>query len=124
MITELGEGKYLLLTTFRKNGTAVPTPVWVVPGEGAVVYAWTARDTGKVKRIRRSGAVEIGACDVRGNPKGASIPARARILDDAASDRVRAGITKKYGILGWLTVFGSRLRRGRTGTVGIEITPA
>ncbi|KOV85856.1 PPOX class F420-dependent oxidoreductase [Nocardia sp. NRRL S-836] len=122
MITELGEGKYLLLTTFRKDGTAVPTPVWVVPGGNGVIHAWSARDTGKVKRIRRSGDVEVGACDFRGNPQGASVKARARLLDDDASDAVRARIAKKYGIAGWLTVFGSKLRRGRTGTVGIEIT--
>ncbi len=124
MITELGEGKYLLLTTFRKDGTAVPTPVWVVPGDGGVIYAWSARDTGKVKRIRRSGEVEIGACDVRGNPKGESVKARARLLDDDASDEVRARISKKYGLFGRLTVLGSKLRRGRTGSVGIEITAA
>ncbi|MEV6715482.1 PPOX class F420-dependent oxidoreductase [Lentzea sp. NPDC051208] len=125
MITELGEGKYLLLTTFRKDGTPVPTPVWVVTGESDdVVYAWSARDTGKVKRIRRSGDVEIGPCDVRGNPKGESVKAHATLLDDDASDVVRSRITKKYGLFGWFTVFGSKLRRGRTGSVGIRITAA
>ncbi|ANZ38552.1 PPOX class F420-dependent enzyme [Lentzea guizhouensis] len=124
MITELGEGQYLLLTTFRKDGTAVPTPVWVVPGDNGVIYAWSAKDTGKVKRIRRSGDVEVGACNFKGDPKGESVKARARLLDDDASDLVRAKIAKKYGISGWLTVTGSKLRRGRTGTIGIEITAA
>lgn len=125
MISELGKGQYLLLTTFRKDGTAVPTPVWVAPGEGdGVIYAWSAKETGKVKRIRRSGEVEIGACDFKGNPKGESIKAHARLLDDDASDDVRARIVSKYGFTGWLTMTGSKLRRGRTGTIGIEITPA
>ena len=125
MIAELGKGKYLLLTTFRKDGTPVPTPVWVAPGESEdVIYAWSARDTGKVKRIRRSGDVEIGPCDVRGKPQGPSVKAHARLLDDDASDRVRARISKKYGVFGWVTVFGSKLRRGRTGSIGIEITAA
>ncbi len=125
MISELGKGQYLLLTTFRKDGTAVPTPVWVAPGDGDdVIYAWSAKETGKVKRIRRSGDVEIGACDYKGNPKGESIKAHARLLDDDASDDVRARIVGKYGISGWLTMTGSKLRRGRTGTIGIEITPA
>ncbi|MEV6242115.1 PPOX class F420-dependent oxidoreductase [Lentzea sp. NPDC051838] len=123
MITELGEGQYLLLTTFRKDGTPVPTPVWVAPGPTEdVIYAWSAKDTGKVKRIRRSGDVEIGPCDLRGNPKGPSIKARARLMDDDASDDVRSRIVKKYGFMGWLTMTGSKVRRGRTGTVGIEIT--
>ncbi|WP_329789735.1 PPOX class F420-dependent oxidoreductase [Lentzea sp. DG1S-22] len=125
MIRELGEGKYLLLTTFRKNGTPVPTPVWVVPGESdEVIYAWSAVDTGKVKRIRRSGDVEVGPCDVRGNPKGPSIKAHASLLDDTGSDDVRSRISKKYGVFGWMTVFGSKLRRGRTGSIGIRITAA
>ncbi|GLY49469.1 PPOX class F420-dependent oxidoreductase [Lentzea sp. NBRC 102530] len=123
MISDLGEGKYLLLTTFRKDGTAVPTPVWVVAGENdGVIYAWSARDSGKVKRIRRSGTVEVGPCDVRGNPQGPSVPAHAVLLDDDASDDVRARISKKYGLFGWVTVFGSKVRRGRTGSVGIRIT--
>jgi PPOX class probable F420-dependent enzyme len=125
VITELGQGQYLLLTTFRKDGTAVPTPVWVTPGDtDGVIYAWSARDTGKVKRIRRSGDVEIGSCDFKGTPKGESIRARAKLLDDDASDVVRSRIVKKYGVTGWLTMFGSKLRRGRTGTIGIEITEA
>jgi PPOX class probable F420-dependent enzyme len=123
MITELGQGQYLLLTTFRKDGTPVPTPVWVVTGENdGVIYAWTPVDSGKVKRIRRSGDVEIGPCDLRGNPKGPSVKARARLLDDDTSDGVRSRIVKKYGFMGWLTMTGSKLRRGRTGTIGIEIT--
>lgn len=117
----LGEGKYLLLTTFRRNGAAVPTPVWVV-AEGDTLYAWSAADAGKVKRIRRSGEVLVGPCDVRGKPTGEQVPARARLLDEAGSDRVRDLIARKYGVLGRLTLLGSRLRRGRQGSVGIEIT--
>ncbi|KJK48722.1 pyridoxamine 5-phosphate oxidase [Lentzea aerocolonigenes] len=125
MITELGRGQYLLLTTFRKDGTPVSTPVWVVTGENDdAIYAWSAVDTGKVKRIRRNGDVEVGPCDVRGNPKGPSIKARAVLLEQDASDEIRSRIMRKYGVIGWLTVFGSKLRRGRTGSVGIRITPA
>ncbi|MBB5805095.1 PPOX class probable F420-dependent enzyme [Saccharothrix ecbatanensis] len=120
---DLATGKYLLLITFRKNGAAVPTPVWVA-GEGGTLYAWSAADAGKVKRIRRSGDVRIGPCDIKGKPTGEQIPATARLLDQAGSDRVRSLIAKKYGVMGRITLFGSRLRRGREGTVGIEITPS
>lgn len=118
---DLGTGKYLLLTTYRKNGVAVPTPVWVT-SEGGTLYAWSAVDTGKVKRIRRSGDVLIGPCDIKGKPTGEQVPATARLLDQAGSDRVRSLIAKKYGLMGRLTLLGSRLRRGREGTIGIEIT--
>lgn len=120
---DLAAGKYLLLTTFRKDGTAVPTPVWVAGGNGTM-YVWSAADAGKVKRIRRSGDVRVGPCDIKGRPTGEQVPATARLLDHAGSDRVRSLIARKYGVLGRLTLLGSRLRRGREGTVGIEITTA
>lgn len=123
MTTELAGGKYLLLTTFRKDGTPVPTPVWVV-ADGGKMFAWSGKDTGKVKRIRRDGTVRIAPSDARGNPTGESIDAHAELLDDTASDRVRELIGKKYGILGRVTLLGSRIRRGRTGTVGIAIVPS
>ncbi|XVS62982.1 PPOX class F420-dependent oxidoreductase [Actinosynnema sp. CA-299493] len=120
---DLAAGKYLLLTTFRKDGTAVPTPVWVAGGDGTL-YAWSATDTGKVKRIRRSGDVRVGPCDIRGRPTGEQVPATARLLDGSGSDRVRSLIAKKYGVVGKLSVLGSKLRRGRDGTIGIEIKVA
>ncbi|WP_215453620.1 PPOX class F420-dependent oxidoreductase [Streptomyces sp. ATCC 21386] len=119
----LGAGKYLLVTTYRKNGTAVPTPVWVVR-DGDALGVWTVADSWKVKRIRNRADVLVGPCDVRGNPTGDSVPARAEILDAAGSAAYRGLIARKYGILGRLTLLGSRLRRGADGTIGIRITLA
>lgn len=122
-VARLGEGKYLLLTSYRKDGTAVPTPVWVV-SDGDTLYAWSATDTGKVKRIRRDGKVAVGPCDFKGTPTGDSIPGQAALLDEEGSDRVRDLIAGKYGISGKLTLFGSKIRRGRNGSIGIAITPS
>lgn len=122
-LMSLGDEKYLLLTTFRKDGTPVPTPLWAVRDED-VILVWTPVDSGKVKRIRRSGDVEIAPCDFRGNPTGDPVKARARLLDESGSDRARQLIGHKYGVLGKVTVFGSKLRRGKNGTVGIEIVPS
>ncbi|MFF7389140.1 PPOX class F420-dependent oxidoreductase [Streptomyces scabiei] len=119
----LGAGKYLLVTTYRKNGTTVPTPVWVVR-DGDALGVWTVADSWKVKRIRNRADVLVGPCDVRGNPTGDSVPARAEILDAAGSAAYRGLIARKYGILGRLTLLGSRLRRGADGTIGIRITLA
>ncbi|GAA4474741.1 PPOX class F420-dependent oxidoreductase [Rhodococcus olei] len=120
-LTEIGAAKYVLLTTFRKDGTAVPTPLWAAL-DGDRLLMWTVRDSWKVKRIRRNGAVTVAACDVRGNPKGEAIEATAELLDAVGTDRARAAIARRYGVLGWLTMKGSLLRRGRTGTVGVAIT--
>jgi len=117
----LGASQYLLVTTFRNDGRAVPTPVWVARDDDALVV-WSVNDTGKVKRIRRTAKVLVGPCDLRGKPTGDQVPGRAVILDSAGTERVRDLLRKTYGLIGRLTLRGSLLRRGRDGTIGIRIT--
>jgi uncharacterized protein len=120
-LEQLGSEKYVLVTTFRKDGRAVPTPIWVVP-DPAGLAVWTPRDSGKVKRIRNSGRVTLAPCDVRGNPSGEAIEARARIGDQADRLRVGKALARKYGLAGRLVLLGSRLRRGVHGTVAVLIS--
>ncbi|MFI5683252.1 PPOX class F420-dependent oxidoreductase [Streptomyces sp. NPDC051636] len=120
-LERLSAGKYLLVTSYRKDGTAVATPVWVVR-DGDALGVWTAADSGKVKRIRRRPDVLVGPCDVRGRPTGGQLPATAEVGDAATTGRYRGLIARKYGVIGRLTLLGSRLRRGREGTVGITVT--
>ncbi|MGX1565124.1 PPOX class F420-dependent oxidoreductase [Streptomyces sp. NPDC055506] len=120
-LDELGAGKYLLITSYRRNGTPVATPVWVVR-DGDALGAWTPADSWKVKRIRNRADVLAGPCDLRGNPTGEQLPARAEICDAATTARYRQLIARKYGLTGRLTLLGSRLRRGLDGTVGIRVT--
>ncbi|MDQ0766357.1 PPOX class F420-dependent oxidoreductase [Streptomyces canus] len=120
-LERLGAGKYLLLTSFRKNGTPVATPVWVVR-DGDALGVWSAADAWKVKRIRARADVLVGPCDMRGNPTGDQIPATAEICDAATTARYRQLLARKYGIVGRLSLLGSRLRRGVDGTVGIRVT--
>ncbi|GGK61254.1 PPOX class F420-dependent oxidoreductase [Streptomyces flaveus] len=119
-LERLGAAKYLLITSYRKNGTAVATPVWVVR-DGEALGAWSAADAWKVKRIRNRADVLVGPCDARGNPTGEQIPATAEICDQDVTARYRTLIARKYGITGRLVLLGSRLRRGKTGTAGIRI---
>ena len=119
-LEQLGAEKYVLLTTFRKDGRAVPTPLWVVPDGGGLGF-WTPTDAGKLKRIRNSGRVTVAACDFRGNPTGEAVEAQARIGENADRLRIGAGIKKKYGLVGRLTMLGSRIRRGTHGTVAVLV---
>ncbi|MFD8479998.1 PPOX class F420-dependent oxidoreductase [Kitasatospora sp. NPDC059673] len=119
-LDRLAAGSYLLITSYRKDGTAVPTPVWMVR-DGDTLGVWTAADSWKVKRIRRRADVLVGPCDLRGNPTGESVPATATIADPATAERYRKLLARKYRLLFWLTWLGSRLRRGRSGTVGLTI---
>ncbi|MGW0765679.1 PPOX class F420-dependent oxidoreductase [Streptomyces sp. NPDC002676] len=120
-LDRLGAGKYLLVTSYRKDGTPVATPVWVVR-DGETLGVWTAADSWKVKRIRRRADILAGPCDLRGNPTGEQFPGTAEIVDAATTARYRTLIARKYGIVGRLTLLGSRLRRGLDGTVGIRVT--
>jgi hypothetical protein len=119
-LDRLGAEKYILLTTFRRDGRAVPTPLWAVR-DGDRLACWTPAGTGKVKRIRNSGRVTVAPCDMRGKPLGEAVEAQARIGDTTDTDRVRQLLARKYGLIGRLSVWGSRLRRGRTGTVAVLI---
>lgn len=115
----LGAADYVLLTTFRKDGTPVPTPVWAVRA-GNELLVWSAPEAGKIKRIRRSGKVQVAPCSVRGNPRGRSIDATARLLPADDVRPVLDALVRKYGLLGWLTTVMSRYG-GRAGA-GIAIT--
>ena len=118
---QLADAQFVSLTTFRRDGTAVPTAVWVaaVP-DGLGV--WTVADSGKVKRIRRDGTVTLAVCDRRGTPTGPAVPGHARILDADGTARVRTAVRRKYKVLGWVLTTLSSLRRGDAGSVGIAIT--
>ncbi|CAL9281018.1 PPOX class F420-dependent oxidoreductase [Streptomyces olindensis] len=120
-LDRLATGKYLLITSYRRNGTPVATPVWVVR-DGDALGVWTPADSWKVKRIRNRPDVLVGPCDARGNPTGDQVPATAEICDAATTARYRELIARKYGLTGRLTLLGSRLRRGVDGTVGLRVT--
>jgi PPOX class probable F420-dependent enzyme len=111
----------LLVTTFRKDGRAVATPVWSAR-DGDSLVVWSAADAGKVKRIRRDGTVRLAPCTVRGTPTGPEVDGRAVLLDANGSDRARRLIARRYGLIGKFAMLGSRLRRGQDGTVGIRLT--
>lgn len=117
----VGTAKYVLLTTFKKDGTPVGTPLWAAL-DGNELVVWTEANSWKVKRIRRNPTVTLQPCDLRGKPSGEVVDGTATILDEAGSDHARDLIKKKYGVIGWVTVTGSVLRRGKTGTIGIAIS--
>jgi uncharacterized protein len=123
-VESLGGQQFVLLTTFRRDGRGVPTPVWVVRLDDGLAV-WTAGRAGKVKRIRRDGSVTLAPCDRRGAPLGDAVPGSARILDEAGTERVRAAVRRKYGLLGRVLTALQGVRRRRSGSpVGIAITLA
>ncbi|MCM3895446.1 PPOX class F420-dependent oxidoreductase [Gordonia sputi] len=117
------DAKYVQLTTFRKDGTPVASPLWAAY-DGESLVMWTETDSWKVKRIRRDPHVVVQASDARGKKlRGQPVDGTATILDAAGTDHARSVISKKYGIVGWVLVKASLIRRGKDGTIGIAITP-
>src|SRR6476661_10290411 len=64
-LAALGDEKFVSLTTFRRSGVGVPTPVWI-GREGDALVVTTPAGSGKVKRLRNDDRVEIRPCSRRG----------------------------------------------------------
>ena len=98
-LEQFSKKKYLNLETFRKSGQGMRTPVWFVQ-DGEIIYVQTMANSGKVKRIRNSGRVNIAPCKMDGKLIGSWVPAQAREVTDSevsmAADRL---LDKKYGLL-------------------------
>lgn len=95
--TSLAETKFVLLTTYRKNGAPVATPVCHVVHDG-MIYIVTLESTWKAKRLRRNPRVLMASCDMRGNANGPVYSGEARILDD--EELRNSPVFKRHGLLG------------------------
>ena len=58
------DGRYVSLSTRRRSGTEVSTPVLFVT-EGNRVFIWTSAMSGKARRIRANPEVTVAPCDIR-----------------------------------------------------------
>jgi uncharacterized protein len=103
---ELDRHRYVSLATFRTSGAEVRTPVWFT-AVGDKLYVFTAGQSGKVKRLRRSSRARVAPCDARGNVHGAWREATARLVAPPA-DAERA-LRAKYGLRKRLLDLFSRL---------------
>ncbi len=88
-------GKYLSITSYRRDGSEVSTPVWFAT-EGDRLLVMTAATSGKVKRIRRNPYVTIAPCSARGKTKAEPMPAHAELLPPSEVGHVKRLIARKY----------------------------
>src|SRR4051794_25834588 len=122
-------GKYLSLTSFKRDGTGVATPVWFVAANGRLVVK-TGDQSLKVKRIRRNPTVMIAPCSASGRLHGDPVPAQAEWLPATELENVDRLMAHKYRIDRVLILplyrAVQRLRGNRAGgaEVGLAITPA
>ena len=123
----LGDQRFVSLTTFRKSGEPVSTPVWV-GRDGDALIVTTPETSGKVKRIRNSQRVEVRPCNRMGRVEEGteSVAGVARLLtDDKDRKRLTEVIRRKYKFEYRVVMGIERLTRsGRRTRVIIAITAA
>lgn len=122
-LDRLAEARNVLLTTFKRDGTPVATPVWHVVQDGTV-YASTLENTGKVKRIRNNPLVTLAACTVRGTPTGPPVGARAHLLDEQESARIVKAVDRRYRMGRFFHVAERLWHRKHFVGIAIELTPS
>lgn len=94
MLETLADARYISLTTFKRDGTPVSTPVWVVSDDGRRLLIWTGAKTWKVRRIRRDPRVLVARATMRGRERGGRVPGRAQVIADPG---LNAMLRRKYG---------------------------
>ncbi len=91
-------GRYLSVTTFKRDGTGVATPVWFV-SDGRRLFAFTDLHSAKILRMRRNPRVLVASCRVGGKLRGEPVAARAEVLTTAAElERVQKLLLARYKI--------------------------
>src|ERR1051325_8658293 len=97
-LAALFPGRYLSVTSFKRDGTGVATPVWFV-SDGSRLFALTDLHSAKVRRIRRDPRVLVAPCRPDGKLHGEPIEARAEVLTATAElDRVQKLLIERYRI--------------------------
>ncbi len=109
------------LTTYRRDGTPVATPVNIAVLGDRLVFR-TYAQAWKCRRLQHDPRVEIKPSSVRGTPSGTALHGRARLLDGGEDERAARAVDAKYPVFQRLLVrSGHRLLRYRT--VHFEILP-
>ncbi len=122
---QVRRAKYISLTTYRRSGAPVSTPIWFAI-EGERIVAFTGAQTGKVKRIRSNSSVSVAPCTFRGRLTGETLKATACILQADRSDSVMRLIRRKYRITKtlldlWVGLIRIVVRKPQTHSVCLEI---
>jgi uncharacterized protein len=122
-------GRYLSITSYRRDGVAVATPVWFVE-ENGVLLVQTDAASGKVKRIRRNPSVRVALCTATGRLLGPKVAATATLLEPSQTRRVERLIERKYRLDAliirplWFLKSMLHIGKPRTHLVIVSITPS
>ncbi|ORV42389.1 PPOX class F420-dependent oxidoreductase [Mycobacterium conspicuum] len=120
---DLAKAQYILLTTFTKDGRPKPTPIWAALDKerGDRLLVITQADSWKVKRIRNTPRVTMATCTMGGRATSDAVEGTAALLDKSQTGAVYDAIGERYGIVGKVFNFFSKLRGGMEKNVGLEL---
>jgi uncharacterized protein len=99
-LLDLADARFVQLTTYRRSGVGVPTPVWIAR-DGDALLVTTPAGSGKVKRLRNDPRVTLRPCSRMGKVADDAPIAegRAEVIDDDAAREHLTGIFRaKYGL--------------------------
>ena len=104
-------GRYLSITTFKRDGTGVATPVWFV-SDGSRLFAFTDLHSAKIRRIRRDPHVLVASCRPDGKLRREPVAGHAEVLTATADlERVRTLLLARYNVSYRVVMFIYRLGR-------------
>jgi PPOX class probable F420-dependent enzyme len=110
----LRDTKTILLTTYRRDGTSVGTPVSIA-FVGDRAFFRTYDKAWKAKRLRNNPEVEVAPSTVSGKETGPSIHARATLLEGGEARMAAKALAGRHHVLQQVVVpLYHRLRRYRT----------
>lgn len=117
----LGDEQYILFTTFRRDGTPVSSPTWIVALDEGTFGFWTSSGSGKAKRLGHTAKVIVQPSNARGQVKRGTLPidATARLVGapEAEYAAITGKIRAKYGFMTKVThvlgVVGGVVKRNR-----------
>ena len=113
-LAPIRDAKTILLTTYKRDGTAVATPVSVA-FDGDRAYFRSFDKAWKTKRIRRDPSVRAAPSTFRGRPTGPAIRARATLLDGEQASVAARALARRHRVLQAVVVpTAHRLMRYRT----------
>jgi PPOX class probable F420-dependent enzyme len=127
----LADEKYVAFTTFKRDGTPVTTPVWVVGLEGGKLGFWTSSGSGKAKRLRNNPKVTVQPCNGRGKLTEGTTPTDGTAVTATSGpevDEIQPKIKAKYGVMVSVTKLfnkiGALVKRKQQpyGDTGVVIT--
>ena len=108
------DAKTILLTTYKRDGTPVPTPVSIAfDGDQAFFRSWDK--AWKTKRLRNNPRVEVAPATLRGKPLGPPVRARATLLEGKQAAIAARALARRHRVLqGILVPLTHRLMRYQT----------